>query len=97
MAAMPHAWACPWCSSSQASPGQALAACLSAQAACGLQNCKPSASNSQHLASTLLLLTAVPLPAVAAGLLGGQAIYLFGDYWLGLWASKPPETQQEVG
>jgi hypothetical protein len=51
-------------------------------------------------APTLLLLTGAPavlLPAVAAGLLGGQAIYLYGDYWLGLWASKPPETQQEVG
>lgn len=36
-----------------------------------------------------------PLPP-AAGLLGGQALYLYGDYWLGMWASKSPEEQLEV-
>jgi hypothetical protein len=29
-------------------------------------------------------------------LLGGQAAYLNGDYWLARWASKSPEEQQKV-
>ncbi|EFN52562.1 hypothetical protein CHLNCDRAFT_138549 [Chlorella variabilis] len=33
---------------------------------------------------------------ITAGLLLGQAIYLFGDYWLSLWASKDGEAQREV-
>lgn len=31
----------------------------------------------------------------AGGLLVGQGLYLFGDYWLSLWASKGPEEQRE--
>lgn len=34
---------------------------------------------------------------ILAALLGGQAIYIYGDYWIALWSSKPVETQQEVG
>ncbi|KAL4424666.1 hypothetical protein ABPG77_004473 [Micractinium sp. CCAP 211/92] len=33
---------------------------------------------------------------IAAALLLGQAIYLFGDYWLATWASKSPETQRKA-
>ncbi|PRW21108.1 multidrug resistance-associated 1 isoform X3 [Chlorella sorokiniana] len=33
---------------------------------------------------------------ITAGLLCGQAIYLYGDYWLGLWASKDPEEQRKL-
>ncbi len=32
----------------------------------------------------------------AVGLLLGQAIYLWGDYWLSLWASKNPQEQQQL-
>ena len=32
----------------------------------------------------------------AVGLLGAQAIYLYSDYWLALWSSKPPAQQQQV-
>ena len=35
-----------------------------------------------------------PVTACVVGLLGGQALYLYGEYWLSLWASKPPSEQQ---
>lgn len=39
----------------------------------------------------------LPAAPTAAGLLSGQAIYLYGDYWLGMWASKDREEQRKVG
>ncbi|KAL4420399.1 hypothetical protein ABPG75_010055 [Micractinium tetrahymenae] len=33
---------------------------------------------------------------IAAALLLGQGIYLFGDYWLATWASKSPEAQMRA-
>lgn len=33
---------------------------------------------------------------IAFGLLGGQAAYLYSDYWLAMWASKDPVTQHEA-
>ena len=40
-----------------------------------------------HLSNCLL---------AAVSLLGGQALYLNGDYWLARWSSKSPEEQEQV-
>lgn len=32
----------------------------------------------------------------AAGLLGGQAVYLYSQFWLAQWASASPEEQQRA-
>lgn len=37
-----------------------------------------------------------PVVACVLGLLGGQAIYIYSEYWLSQWASKDPVEQQEA-
>ena len=41
-------------------------------------------------------LGAFPVIACTAGLLGGQAIYLYSEYWLSQWASATPTEQQDI-
>jgi ABC-type multidrug transport system fused ATPase/permease subunit len=41
-------------------------------------------------------LGAFPVIACTAGLLGGQAIYLYSEYWLSQWASASPQDQRDV-
>lgn len=41
-------------------------------------------------------LGAFPVIACALGLLGGQALYLYSEYWLSQWASADPEDQQDI-
>jgi len=38
----------------------------------------------------------VQVSIIAVGLLAGQAIYLYSDYWLARWASVPPEEQHRA-
>ena len=44
----------------------------------------------------LLRLGILPVTLCTLGLLGGQAIYIYSDYWLSQWASKPPDEQKEA-
>jgi len=41
-------------------------------------------------------LGAFPVVACTLGLLGGQALYLYSEYWLAQWASADPEDQQDI-
>lgn len=103
MAALRCAWACRWSSSSQVGRrGSGLQSASAASvsvttvllllAASSVDPPPPALSSNQ-----LLPLPSLPVAPTAAGLLSGQAIYLYGDYWLGMWASKDGEEQRKVG